>query len=169
MNAFIPFSSGTRVSTLTGKLADTFFQGDMFQKATDVSPVDIELMKSVSVFATRPMLPDFASFFRSSQPGSMFFSLPPADSASDRSWRLELMLGPGQQIWPLSFGSNSCSIFSTFTGALSVRYPQNIPARLRGTLTIAPLLSLKKYSLGTSLRLGMSSGVSGSSHSSLII
>src|SRR5215470_888560 len=44
-----------------------------------------------------------------------------------------------------------------------------MPARLRGTLTIAPLLSLKKYSLGTSLRLGISSGVSGSSHSSLII
>src|SRR5215471_13220279 len=60
-------------------------------------------------------------------------------------------------------------MFSTFTGALSLRYPQNMPARLRGTLTIAPLLSLKKYSLGTSLRLGISSGVSGSSHSSLII
>src|SRR5215469_1333925 len=121
MNAFMPFSSGTRVSTFTGKLLDTFFHGDMFQKATEVSPVDIELMKSVSVVATRPMFPDLASFLSSSQPGSMFFSLPPAERARERSCRLELMLGPGQQIWPLSLGSNSCSIFSTFTGALSVR------------------------------------------------
>ena len=121
MNAFMPFSSGTRVNTLTGKLVDTFFHGDMFQKATVVSPVDIELMKSVSVCATRPMFPDLASFFNRSQPGSMFCSFPPADSASERSCRLELMLGPGQQIWPLSLLSNNCSMRSTFTGALSMR------------------------------------------------
>src|SRR5438045_7503842 len=102
MKAFIPFSSGTRVSTLIGKLPETFVHGDMFQKATEVSPVDMELMKSVSVAATLPMLPDLASFFSSSQPGSMFFSLPPPERASESSCRFELMLGPGQQIWPFS-------------------------------------------------------------------
>src|SRR5689334_8644000 len=98
MNAFMPLSSGTCVNALIGKFVDSFFHGDMFQNATVVSPVVIEFRKSVSVAATRPMFPDLASFFRSSQPGSMFFSLPPAESASERSWRFELMLGPGQQI-----------------------------------------------------------------------
>src|SRR5579872_3542468 len=120
-NALKPALSGVRVITVTLKFLVSVFHGDMFQNATEVSPVVIELMKSVSVWATRPMLPDFASFLRSSQPGSMFFSLPPAVSASDSSCRLELMLGPGQQIWPFSLGSNSCAIVSSFTGAVSLR------------------------------------------------
>ena len=49
----------------------------MFQKPTEVSPVVRELMKSVSVVATRPKVPRRASSFANSNPGSIFRSLPP--------------------------------------------------------------------------------------------
>lgn len=54
-----------------------------------VSPEVIDVVMSLSAFATRPMFPLRASCFMNSQAGSIFLSSPPLCKARDSIWRLE--------------------------------------------------------------------------------
>src|SRR5271155_3966136 len=97
------------VRRVMGKFLATADQLGSAKKPTDVSPLVKELVKSTSVTATRPILPDLARSFISFQPGSMFFSLPSACSASATICSIMLCVGPGQQIAPFSLGENRSS------------------------------------------------------------
>jgi hypothetical protein len=88
---------------------------------TEVSPEEIEFVTSMSALATRPLLPLFASSFRNAQPGSRFWALPPRCIAAMMVCRLVFNTGPGQQIWPFSFGSSRSSRLLISIGQVSSR------------------------------------------------